>query len=132
MDATLLMRVAGIFNVTMAIGLVFLRGPLGSLLKLDPATGTNLVILTIAAALIASLGHGIWRAADDPSANRSLIEVATVAKVAVALSAIAVGFMPDVDWRLPALASTDLIFAAMFVRILRNTRDNTPDQVSTR
>lgn len=112
---------AGVANLTVAFGLVFLHPLLAPVLALDPAGGTNLTMLYLAASCIAVFGYTYFRVALDPVAFRPCIHVGALGKlVAVVVSAVP-WWRGETSWRFPALISGDLVFALLFLDYLRRT-----------
>jgi hypothetical protein len=75
--------------------------------------------------LIASFGVAYVCVAVNPGKYRPYIPLGVVGKLMV----VAVVCWPwlggNVSWRLPALASSDLVFAALFADYLRRTQPDT-------
>jgi hypothetical protein len=114
-----LFAIAAIFNFAIALALMFGRALLGPLLKLEPAAGSNALLIDVAAVLIATFGYAYLRAGGDPQRFRPYIVLGVIGKllvVAVACAHLASG---SVAWPLPALASGDLLFAGLFLHYLR-------------
>jgi hypothetical protein len=92
-----------------------------AILTLDPITGTNVILVDLAALLIGAFGYGYVRIALDPLRFRPLIGIGAVGKLAavglVLFSALA---NPQL-WRLFSLISGDLVFAGLFLDYLRRT-----------
>jgi hypothetical protein len=120
--ARTLFSIAAGFNFAMAASLLFLRNQFLPILQLDAVTGTNLVFIYVAAALIASYGGAYVCVALDAHKYRAYIPLAVAGKMMVVAIVCWPWLAGDVSWRLPALASSDLVFAALFVDYLRRTR----------
>ncbi len=116
-----LFRLAAIFNFAVAAGLLLGRPVLTPLLRMDPASGTNAMLIDLAAALIAVFGYAYARVAADPQTYRPYIALGVIGKVLV-VAVAAVHFLAgSVAWPLPALASGDLLFAGLFLLYLRRS-----------
>jgi hypothetical protein len=90
-------------------------------LALDPITGTNVVLVDLAALLIGVFGYGYARIALQPDRFRPLIGLGAIGKLAV-VGAVLIGAIAAPHlWRLFALISGDLVFAALFWDYLRRT-----------
>jgi hypothetical protein len=114
-----LFGIAAAFNFTVALGLLFLRPTLTPLLGLDPIAGTNLVLLYLVVALVATFGYVYLRTALDPLRSRAMIEVGAIGKL-LAVIAVSVPWLAgEVSWQLPALVGGDAVFAALFFDFLR-------------
>lgn len=119
-----LFGVAAMFNLGVASGMLFARDQVGPLLALDAATGSNLQVANLAAALIAVFGYAYWRAALDPRRYRAYIELGVIGKL-LAIVAVAIPWLKGAaGWQLPALAVGDLLFAALFIHYLRSRRSH--------
>jgi hypothetical protein len=116
-----LFGLATVANFGFAAVLLFAKGPLASLLGLDPIAGTNLVFANLAAALIAAFGYGYVRIALDPAGFRPLIHLGAGGKlIAVAVAWIAALGDPHA-LKLAILISGDALFAILFLDYLRRT-----------
>ena len=93
-----------------------------ALLALDPISGTNVVLVDLAAVLIAGFGYGYARVALDPARFRPLIAIGALGKLAAVVTVL-VGALTMLHlWRLFGLIGGDLVFAALFINYLRRTR----------
>ena len=90
-------------------------------LGLDPITGTNVVLVDLAAVLIAGFGYGYARIALDPVRYRPLIAVGALGKTAAVATVFAGALTTTHLWRLTGLIGGDLVFAALFWDYLRRT-----------
>jgi len=118
MNATrVLFRSAALFNWAAAL---ILLAPLGlaARLGLEPLP-VGSVYEFIAAAAIALFGLGYWWAGTDPLRNRPLIELGLIGKIAVVALVGCAVLTGQANWRLAALASGDLVYAALFAVHLR-------------
>jgi len=120
--ARILFSVAAAFNFLIAGAVLFARPALLAMLELDPATGTNLVFVTITAAMIACFGYSYACIAYDAQKYRVYVSLGIIGKLLVVGTVCWLWRSGAVSSRLPALASGDLIFAALFVDYLRRSR----------
>jgi hypothetical protein len=116
-----LFAIAAAANLSVAAAMSVGQGWFVAVLALDPITGTNTVLVDLAAVLIAGFGYGYARIALDPVRFRPLIAVGALGTLA-AVATVLIGALaiPHV-WRLFALIGGDLIFAALFLDYLRRT-----------
>lgn len=117
-----LFLIAAGFNFAVAAALWFLRDQMAAILDLDPITGTNVAFIYFAAALIASYGYAYARIAYDPHKYRVYIPLGVIGKLMAVGAVCWPWHLGAVSWRLPMLASGDLVFAVLFVDYLRRTR----------
>jgi hypothetical protein len=92
-----------------------------ALLGLDPITGTNVVLVDLAAVLIAAFGYGYARIALDPVRFRPLIALGAWGKLAAVATVLFGALTAPHLWRLFALISGDGPFALLFLDYLRRT-----------
>jgi hypothetical protein len=119
--ARTLFSIAAAFNFAVAAGLLFLRSTFVSLLRLDPVLGTNLVFLYVTAAMIAIFGWAYVCVARDAHKYRVYIPLAVAGKLLVVAAVCWPWLSGDLSWRLPGLASADLVFALLFLNYLRRS-----------
>jgi hypothetical protein len=93
-----------------------------AILALDAITGTNVVLVDLAAVLIAGFGYGYARIALDPAGYRSMIAIGALGKLAAVATVLVGALTVPHLWRLFALIGGDLVFAALFFDYLRRTR----------
>jgi hypothetical protein len=117
-----LFGISALFNLSVAAGLTLFRPQLAPLLGLAPVAGANAAIFDVAGALVAVFGYAYWRAGQDPVRYRPYIELGLIGKLVVVAVVTASWLAGNIDWRLPGLASGDLLFAALFADFLRRTR----------
>ncbi len=116
-----LFGVAAAANVLVAAAMSLGQRWFVKVLGLDPITGTNVVLVDLAAVLIGAFGYGYGRIALDPVRFRPLVALGAWGKLA-AVATVLVGALtiPHL-WRLFALIGGDLVFAALFLDYLRRT-----------
>jgi len=117
-----LFSIAAGFNFAVAAGLWLLRDQMGAILDLDAITGTNVAFTYFAAALVASYGYAYACIAYDPRKYRVYIPLGVIGKLMAVGAVCWPWHLGEVSWRLPGLASGDLVFAALFLDYLRQTR----------
>jgi hypothetical protein len=113
---------AAALNISVGAALLFLRPWIAPLVHLDPAHGTNFVIINFTGAVVALFGYGYIRLAIDPIGYRNYVSFSVIGKslaVACVIWAWAIG---EISWLLPALFSADVIYALLFLDFLRRTR----------
>ena len=113
---------AALFNCAVAAGLIALRQPLLPLLRLDPVEGSNVVFADISGVMIAVFAYAYWRVAQDAVRYRPFIELSVLGKLLAALTVTLCWIGGHASWQLVALASSDLVFAGLFVDYLRRSR----------
>jgi len=114
---------AAFFNLLVGFNLLFLRYWLQTpLLPLDPIGGTNLVLANLAGLLVASFGYGYARVAGDPVKFRPYIHLGAIGKLLAVIGVLWPWWIGAVSWKLPALASIDMIYAVLFLDYLRRTK----------
>jgi hypothetical protein len=116
-----LFGVAAVANLLVAAAMSLGQRWFVAVLGLDPITGTNVVLVDLAAVLIGAFGYGYGRIALDPVRFRPLVALGAWGKLA-AVATVLVGALaiPHL-WRLFALIGGDLVFAALFLDYLRRT-----------
>jgi hypothetical protein len=116
-----LFGIAAAANLLVAASMSLGQRWFAALLGLDPITGTNIVLVDLAAVLIAAFGYGYVGIALDPVRFRPLIALGAWGKLA-AVATVLVGALsiPHL-WRLLALISGDGPFAVLFLDYLRRT-----------
>jgi hypothetical protein len=116
-----LFGVAAAANLLVAAAMSVGQGWFVAVLALDPITGTNVVLVDLAAVLIAGFGYGYARIALDPARFRPLIGVGALGKAAAVATVVAGALAIPHLWRLAGLIGGDLVFAALFWDYLRRT-----------
>jgi hypothetical protein len=114
----LLFYSAAAFN-WLACVLFFPAFGLSDRLGLTPAM-TNGPYDQIALVAIALFGYGYWIVAGNPAANRGIVVLGLIGKLAVV--SILFGhyfFVGDVNLRLAGVTVGDLIYCALFMRVLQ-------------
>jgi hypothetical protein len=110
---------AGIFNITIGGGLLFLRPLLASALHLSPIGGANLPLVYLLGSMIILFGYAYILVAQDPVRYRPYIHLAILGKLAAVASAVVPWLQGEVFWAVPALTGVDLVYAALFFLFLR-------------
>jgi hypothetical protein len=113
---------AAIFNAVICLSLLFATNAIVRWLSLDPVTGSNLMILHLAAGFIGLFAVAYALVAVDPVAFRVFIPFSIGGKL-MAVAIIAEAWLEgSTSWRVPALASSDVLFAIAFWCFLRRSR----------
>ena len=110
---------AAIFNWSVAAGLLLLSDVMGPLLRLDPASGTNLALRDMSMLLVALFGFAYWRITFDPHRFRPYIELGILGKSLVVVAIYGHWLAGHIGWQLPAVAFGDAVFALLFLQFLR-------------
>ncbi len=110
---------AAVFNASVGLGLLFLRPQVSGVLRLDPISGTNLVLLYLTAGFILLFGCAFVMVAVDPVRYRPFIPLSILGKLAAFASVFGAWLAGQAPASLPALASGDLVFAILFLLVLR-------------
>ncbi|HXQ17547.1 MAG TPA: hypothetical protein VN814_23255 [Caulobacteraceae bacterium] len=116
-----LFGVAAAANLLVAAAMSLGQGLFVSILGLDPITGTNIVLVDLAAVLIGAFGYGYGRIALDPGRFRSLIAIGAWGKLAAVATVLVGALTVPHLWRLFALVGGDVAFAVLFLDYLRRT-----------
>jgi hypothetical protein len=106
--------VAAVFNIIVALLLLFGRAKVGLYLGLMPTTGSNALFADLAAVLIGVFGALYFAISFDPGWLRPVIPFGIAGKLLaflVVMFHLAVG---DITWTLASLSFGDLIFAGLF------------------
>jgi len=122
LSAPWLFGAAATFNLTVGLALLLLRPWLSPLLRLDPISGTNLILFYLAVGLIIMFGYSYALVARDPVRYRPYVSLGAIGKLIGAASVLIPWLAGAVSWRLAPLASGDLTFAVMFLVYLRQER----------
>jgi hypothetical protein len=120
--ARCLFGVAAAANLLVALAMSLGQRWFVAILALDPITGTNVILVDLAAVLIGGFGYGYARIALDPEQFRPLIRVGALGKLAAVATVLAGALTMPHLWRLFVLIGGDLVFAALFADYLRRTR----------
>ena len=105
---------AAVFNIIVALLLMFGRPVIGRYLGFISATGTNALWADLAAGLIGVFGALYFAVAVDPGWLRPVIPFSIAGKLlafVVVMFHLAVG---DITWGLASLSFGDLLFAGLF------------------
>ena len=107
-------RVAAVFNILVALLLLFGRSKVGPYLGLETSTGSNALFADLAAVLIGVFGALYFAIALDPHWMRPVIPFGIAGKLlafGVVMFHLAVG---GISWKIAALSVGDLVFAMLF------------------
>ncbi len=117
-DSRPLFGLAACFNFAVAIGLLGFHTEPAPLLLLDSASGSNALMRDLFAILVTTFGVAYLCVALQPQRFRAYIALGILGKLLVVAVAAWHVFENGLAWRLPALASGDLVFALLFWRYL--------------
>jgi hypothetical protein len=115
-----LLSAAG-FNWLVGFGLLVNASMLFDLFGIEPVPDGS-ILVHVAAALIFAFGVGYHWAARDFATARPLVAIGALGKglvVAVALVDVVLGL---ISWQALLLVSVDLVYALLFLQMLRQTR----------
>ncbi|HWA62026.1 MAG TPA: hypothetical protein VG939_11670 [Caulobacteraceae bacterium] len=119
--ARVLFWLATLFNTAVGLFLAFAPEPFAATLDLQPVEGTNRLFAALCAGFILIFGYVYARIALDPVRFRPFIGLGAGGKIfAVAIMAW-LWARHVIGWKVPALASGDLVLALLFVDYLRRT-----------
>ena len=121
---------AALFNWVVAGGLLLFSDLMGSLLQLDPASGTNLALRDMCMLLVAVFGVSYWRIAFDPQRFRPYIELGILGKSLVVLVIYGHWLAGHMGWQLPAVAFGDAVFTVLFWNFMRRYPASSPTPVT--
>jgi hypothetical protein len=110
---------AGAANLVVASAMSLGQGWFVALMGLDPAFGSNVVVMDLAALLIGLFGVGYIWVARDPARYRPLIPLGAAGKLAAAALVLAGAIAIPHLWRFFALVSGDIVLAVLFLDFLR-------------
>lgn len=111
---------AAVFNWLVALAL-FVNAPvLFHLFGVTPAP-TEPLFVQLFAGLVFVFGIGYLWAARDSEANRPIILLGILGKITVFLAGLINVVTGQVSWQILLLVSVDLVYATVFVFVLRST-----------
>jgi hypothetical protein len=105
---------AAVFNIIVALSMLFGRGHLSPYLGLSPSTGSNALFADLASVMIGVFGALYLAVALDPGWLRPVIPFGIAGKLlafAVVMFRLGVG---DISWALASFSFVDLAFAFLF------------------
>jgi hypothetical protein len=117
---------AAIFNAVICVSLFFAPHAITRWLLLDPVTGSNMLILNLTAGFIGLFAVAYALVSMDPAAFRVFVPFSIGGKLMAVAIIIGAWLEGTIGWRVPALASGDLLFAIAFWRFLRHSRVDPP------
>jgi hypothetical protein len=116
-----LFGVAAVFNLAVGASLLLARPMLTSLLRLEPATGTNLVTYYLTASFVSLFGYSYARVAFEPDRYKEYIPFGLIGKLLAVVAIIAIAGVVTLPPMVLALAGGDLVFSVLFIAFLRQT-----------
>lgn len=108
---------AAAFNFVAGLGLI-LHDLWFDLLGITPYPD-NTLFLALFAALVFTFGYGYCMVAGDFSANRSIVTLGAIGKLLVFATALVYFIGGQTSWHLPFITVGYLVFAVLFIRVLR-------------
>ena len=113
----LMFRLAGVFNIAVAIPLWIAPAALSRLLGLEPIP-VDTLYAELFAVLVLTFGIGYWRAGGDPVRNRVMIEQGIIGKLLVVFVGYQHFLVGTTSFPMAALVPCDLVWAIFFLRYL--------------
>lgn len=114
----LMFRLAGLFNVGVAIPLWIAPVALSKLFGFEPVP-TDILYTDLFAVLVITFGIGYWRVGADPVRNRVMVEMGILGKLLVVLVGYQHFLAGTTSLPFAALVTGDLVWASLFWRYLR-------------
>ncbi|MCO4756935.1 MAG: hypothetical protein KC477_02890 [Oceanospirillaceae bacterium] len=111
---------AALFNWSVAIVFLLAYQPVFHTIGLSPVPH-NPIYLHLFACLVALFGVAYYWASQDLMNNRNLVLLGVIGKLSVFILPLMYYLLGYISWQLPALASVDLIYAILFINVLRHT-----------
>jgi hypothetical protein len=106
--------VAAVFNIIVALALMFGRRQVGPELGFATTTGTNALFADLAAAMIGVFGALYCAVALDPGWFRPVIPFGIAGKLLAFVVVMFHLIVGDISWNLASLSIGDLVFALLF------------------
>jgi hypothetical protein len=116
-----LFGIAGAVNLVVGLTLLFAPRAAAQFASLDPAPGTNLVLVDFAGTMIALFGYGYLRIAAEPMRYRPLIHIGALGKLLAFACAAVPCLQGQIGPRLLTVLAPDIAFAALFLHYLWRT-----------
>lgn len=113
----LMFRLAGVFNIAVAIPLWIAPAALSRLLGLEPIP-VDTLYTDLFAVLVLTFGIGYWRVGGDPVRNRVMIEQGIIGKLLVVFVGYQHFLVGTTSFPMAALVTCDLVWAIFFLRYL--------------
>ncbi|MBD5804030.1 hypothetical protein AZOA_34730 [Azoarcus sp. Aa7] len=114
----LMFRLAGIFNIAVAVPLWIAPVALSKLFGFEPVP-VDILYTDLFAVLAITFGIGYWRVGADPVRNRAIVEMGILGKLLVVLVGYQHFLAGATSLPFAALVTGDLVWAALFWRYLR-------------
>jgi hypothetical protein len=116
--ARLLFGAAAAFNLAVGLALLFARGALSRVLKLDPIVGTHVVLANMCGTFIVLFGVAYALVARDPLKYRAYVPLGAAGKLLAVVAVVVPWTLGTIDATIPSLTAGDLVFALLFVHFL--------------
>ncbi|MDH0893247.1 MULTISPECIES: hypothetical protein [unclassified Pseudomonas] len=117
---------ATLFNWAVGGGLILALPLVERLLALEPVAAGARVFVDLFAVLVIAFGCAYLMLAIDFRQYRPFALLGAGAKLAVVATVLAHYLAGNVGWQLPALASIDLLYALLFIALLRASQGTSP------
>ncbi|MBK5354476.1 hypothetical protein JFU37_18465 [Pseudomonas sp. TH41] len=116
-----LFKIAACFNLLAGLPFLLATTPVASLVGLE-VTPTSMLFIQITMAMVVMFGWAYWMVSVDPARYRPFIGLGLASKIMVVALIGGYWLTGNIPWQLPALASGDIVFAALFWRYLSGSR----------
>ena len=114
----LMFRLAGLFNISVAIPLWIAPVALSKLFGFEPVP-TDILYTDLFAVLVLTFGIGYWRVGAEPARNRVMVEMGILGKLLVVLVGYQHFLAGTTSLPFATLVTGDLVWAFFFWRYLR-------------
>ena len=114
----LMFRLAGLFNIAVAIPLWIAPVALSTLFGFSPVP-TDILYTDLFAVLVITFGIGYWRVGADPVRNRVMVEMGILGKLLVVLVGYQHFLAGATSLPFAVLVTGDLVWASLFWLYLR-------------
>lgn len=116
-----LFKSAACFNVLAGLPLLVAMRPVADLMGLE-ITPTSALFIQITMAIVVIFGWAYWMISVDPVRYRPFVVLGIVLKILVVSLILGHWLAGNIPWRLPLLASGDIVYAVLFWRFLHGSR----------
>ena len=114
-----LLLVAALFNWIIGAALIIDAAWVLGLFRVTPLP-TEPLFVYLFAWLVIAYGIGYYWAAQDPVANAPIIRLGIIGKLGVVGVVLLATLLGDISWQMNILSGADLVFAVLFIAVLRS------------